>query len=158
MRILAKAVEASLRAKLREAAATAISHDVPIYALEELLREELLSVALLCSAVKMPNGRLNKAKIAAFTGLSRKEVLRLQRAPTGPSAPSRPLLVIQAWRRLTRKRSIPGKLFDQLVREHAHDIPPRAMFGIMQWHGYATETREGLVCLNLRAVEEAMNG
>lgn len=156
MRKLPKELEASIRQKLRFATIVAIHHDVPVQALEEILREEMVASALELQQPKASSGRVSKAMVAAATGLSRKEVLRLIRRDRGGITPlSRALNVIAEWRRQTRARMIDISMFDRIVKKSSHDIPPRALLSVMQSYGYASVLANGAVHLNLQQIRAA---
>ena len=111
--------------------------------------------------------RLNRSMIAASTGLTRGEVAALlrtkQRMPHSSRRISRAARLAAAWRsdQAFRGRSLAIKsaqpsagkatiapTFDELVRLHGGDIPPRAMQAELLRSGLAEKTRDGRLKLS----------
>lgn len=129
----------SLRRKMREIAVVAILHDVPAQALNQLMRDAMVDEAAVHPAGRK-NGKVQKARISALTGLTRKDVHArcVARDDRAALPPSRIQAVVKGWRARYRRTRLDRKEFDALVQKHAHDVPPRAVLEVMRWRGYVT--------------------
>ena len=129
---------------------------------ERLLRRAFVDVAAQDHGVR---GRpTSKSRVAALTGLSRKEVALLIDAPTGSSAdrapPNRAIRVISAWVREPEfqhdgePRALPlqgpSPSFEALVQRYSGDVPYRALLRDLERTG-AVAVHDEVVHLRERA-------
>lgn len=137
---LGAALAAAAQAVLRPLVRILLRNGVAYGAFAELARRVYAEVAQ--REFALPGKRQTVSRISALTGLTRKEVTRIQSAPAPRHEDNerfnRPARVIGGWvreRRYHDKRGRPAELamegdalsFSALVREFSGDIPPRAM-------------------------------
>jgi hypothetical protein len=126
---------------LRSLVRILLRNGIPYAAFAEIARRVYVEVAE--TEFGLPGRRQTVSRISTITGLTRKEVARIQSLETeDPAVPAerfnRPARVIGGWVREKRyhdKRGRPAQLpmdgparsFSALVREFSGDIPPRAI-------------------------------
>jgi hypothetical protein len=135
-RALSDAAQGILRPLVR----VLLRNGIPYGAFAEMARRVYAEVAE--NEFALPGKKQTVSRISTLTGLTRKEVTRLQATETARDADTeryhRPARVIGGWVREKRyhdKRGRPAELpmegetrsFAALVREFSGDIPPRAM-------------------------------
>lgn len=138
---LTESARADLRDLLGELALALLPRGITPNSFSKLAREAFIRAA--AGHARLRNGKVNHSKIAALTGLPRKEIKRvLSRASTGLEADSMTHLpserVLRGW--LTDRRSLTrhghpkllalgGKTFsfERLVKEYGGDVSPRAV-------------------------------
>jgi hypothetical protein len=134
---LSNTAQSILRALVR----ILLRNGIPYAAFADLARRVYVEVAE--KEFGLPGRKQTASRISTLTGLTRKEVARIQSAePAAPAGPverfNRPARVIGGWVREKRyrdKRGRPADLpmdgesgsFSALVREFSGDIPPRAI-------------------------------
>jgi hypothetical protein len=142
----------ALAAVLRPLAVLAVARGLPFASAEELLKRAYVQAArAACSAA--PGGR-DVSRIATATGLNRREVTRLTRAPA-PAQPPRPLAaeLFARWtadpacrgadglpRALPRTGAAPS--FEALAQSITRDVHPRSLLDELQRLGLAAHDRE----------------
>lgn len=150
---------------LRPLVRVLLRNGVPYGAFAELARHVYAEVAE--KQFALPGRKQTVARISTLTGLTRKEVARLQVLAAQPGTPdaeryNRPARVISGWvrdRRYHDKRDRPAELplegekrsFAALVREYSGDIPPRAIADELARVGAIELLAEGTVRLLTRA-------
>lgn len=130
-----------LQQLLVELASALLPHSITPNTFSRLAREAFVKVA--ADHSRLRNGRTNHSKIAALTGLPRREISRiLNRRPAGFESSHKTRTpterVVQGW--LTDRRFVsqkggpkslviggPGSSFARLVKEYGGDISPRAV-------------------------------
>jgi hypothetical protein len=135
-----QALSDATQAILRPLVRVLLRNGIPYGAFAEMARRVYAEVAQ--SEFALPDKKQTVSRISTLTGLTRKEVTRLQAAETARHADTerynRPARVIGGWVRDKRyhdRRGRPAELpmegdtrsFAALVREFSGDIPPRAM-------------------------------
>jgi hypothetical protein len=154
----------SLREFLTALASLLVQHGVTTKQFGELSRWAFAKAAANTSRLK--NGKINRSRIAAKTGLSRADVGRLLRgSQTFLRAPCTPLAqVLDGWRedsrftdRSGRPRSLPitgrGASFATLAANYAKDIPHRAVLEELLGMG-AVREKNGVVTINARRLHQ----
>lgn len=142
-----------------------LRNGIPYAAFADLARRVYVEVAE--KEFGLPGRKQTVARISTITGLTRKEVARIQSAESAePAAPAerfnRAARVIGGWvreRRYHDKRGRPADLpmdgatrsFSALVREFSGDIPPRAIADELARVGAIEILEEGSVRLLKRA-------
>jgi Family of unknown function (DUF6502) len=157
----------SLQELLNALASLLVDHGVTAREFGELSRKAFVNAAAAKSRLK--NGKVNRSRVAARTGLSRADVGRLLRGlPAASRAPHAPLeRVLAGWRenkqftdRFGRPRplKIPGKgtSFATLAAIYAKDLPRRAVLDELISMG-AVRTQNGVVTMNARRVQPRDN-
>jgi hypothetical protein len=140
---LTETAYADLQALLGELAFVLLPHGITPETFSALAREAFTRAA--AERSRLRNGRINQSKIAALTGLSRREVKRIleidhsaRSSERNRSARTPSERVVQGWltdrRFLTRKGepkmlAISGRMssFQRLVKEYGGDISPRGV-------------------------------
>jgi hypothetical protein len=156
---LSRAAQAILRPVVR----ILLRNGIPFAAFAEMARRVYVEVAE--KEFSLPGRRQTVSRISTLTGLTRKDVARIQAEET-PAAPAerfhRPARVIGGWvreRRYHDKRGRPADLpmegesrsFSALVREFSGDIPPRAIADELARVGAIEIREDGAVRLLTRA-------
>ncbi|MEJ2609021.1 MAG: DUF6502 family protein [Candidatus Thiodiazotropha sp.] len=111
----------------------------------------------------IPGRKQTVSRVAVITGLTRKEVSRLQKIDTPDDSAiahqyNRAARVISGWLRDTRfltKKGVPAPLhfdkgtnsFSDLVREHSGDVPPRAIYDELLRVGTVAKDENGKISL-----------
>jgi Family of unknown function (DUF6502) len=149
---------------LRPLVRVLLRNGIPYGTFAEMARRAYVEVA--DREFALPGKRQTVSRISTITGLTRKEVTRLQTPKGGPADDgeryNRPARVIGGWvreRRYHDKRGRPADLpmdgekgsFAALVREFSGDIPPRAMADELARVGAIEILPEGAVRLVARA-------
>jgi hypothetical protein len=146
---------------LRPLARILLRHNISFLTFSDLAKQVFIEVA---EQEFPPVGRKQSlSRIAMLTGLSRKEVLRVQRIPLPAdgetiSQQGRSIRVINGWTHDRRFLDDCGKplvldldngehSFSSLVRCHSGDIPPRAVLDELLRVGLAERTEDGRVRL-----------
>ena len=162
---LESALDSATRDALLELARLLVSAGYGFGAFEEHAKRAFVTAAK--EALVNQGTRVNRSMIAASTGLTRGEVARLLRpavrSARSPQQVSRAARLAMAWRTdaefrgkaltvQTFKRggrnAAPGPTFEDLVRRHGGDIPPRAMQAELLRSGLAEKTRDGRLRLS----------
>lgn len=130
-----------LRQLLIELASALLPHSITPSTFSRLAREAFVKAA--ADHSRLRNGRINQSKIAALTGLPRKEISRILNRRLADFEASHEARtpaerVVQGW--LTDRRFVsqkgspkslviggPGSSFARLVKEYGGDISPRAV-------------------------------
>jgi hypothetical protein len=161
---LDEALAAAAQAVLRPLVRILLRNGVAYGAFAELARRVYAEVAERQFA--LPGKKQTVSRISALTGLTRKEVTRIQSEErpghAGSERYNRPARVIGGWVREKRyhdRRGRPAELpmegdarsFSALVREFSGDIPPRAMADELARVGAIEILPEGKVRLLTRA-------
>lgn len=149
---------------LRPLVRVLLRNGVPYGAFAEMARRAYVEVAQ--SDFALPGKKQTVSRISTLTGLTRKEVTRLQAEEAAESADhdryNRPARVIGGWVREKRFRDKAGRpaelpmegesrSFAALVREFSGDIPPRAMADELARVGAIEILPDGSVRLLTRA-------
>ena len=161
---ITQALSAAAQGILRPLVRVLLRNGIPYGAFAEMARRVYAEVAE--KEFALPGRKQTVSRISTLTGLTRKEVTRLQAVETGDRADAerynRPARVIGGWvreRRYHDKRGRPAELpmegeagsFAALVREFSGDIPPRAMADELARVGAIEILPEGSVRLLTRA-------
>ncbi|MCB1623156.1 MAG: hypothetical protein KDI32_01120 [Pseudomonadales bacterium] len=174
---LEAALDAATRDALVEIARLLVSAGYGFGAFERHAKHAFVAAAK--EVLLRQGARVNRSMIAASTGLTRAEVGELLRTDSlanhSPRHASRAARLALAWR--TKKpfaghslvlkttprqvaNATKGPLFDELVRRHGGDIPPRAMQAELLRSGLAEKSADGRLRLSnanrdslLRAVQ-----
>jgi len=159
------ALSAAAQAILRPLVRVLLRNGIPYGAFAEIARRVYVEVAE--KEFALPGRKQTVSRISTLTGLTRKDVTRLQAGEAAGQAQraeryNRPARVIGGWvreRRYRDKRGRPAELpmegeagsFAALVREFSGDIPPRAMADELARVGAIEILPEGSVRLLTRA-------
>lgn len=136
-----ESAQMDLRHLLGELALALLPCGITPNKLSKLARDAFVRAAASKSLLK--NGKVNRSKVAALTGLPRKEIKRILNQATATKEPSRTTRapserVVQGWltdRRFLTQDGHPKSLaiggakssFKRLVKDHGGDISPRAV-------------------------------
>jgi hypothetical protein len=161
---IAQALGEAARSILRPLVRVLLRNGVPYGAFAEMARRVYVEVAE--EQFALPGKKQTVSRISTLTGLTRKEVTRIQAEPEAPEAGAerhnRPARVIGGWvrgRAYHDKRGRPADLplegekgsFAALVREFSGDIPPRAIADELARVGAIEERPDGTLRLLTRA-------
>lgn len=162
---ITQALSSAAQAVLRPLVRVLLRNGIPYAAFAELARRAYVEVAE--KDFVLPGRNQTVSRISTLTGLTRKEVARIQSAQdTASVAPPerfhRPARVIGGWvrdKRFHDRRGRPADLpmegerrsFVALVREFSGDIPPRAMADELARVGAIEILPDGNVRLLMRA-------
>jgi hypothetical protein len=162
---ITQALSSAARQILRPLVRVLLRNGIPYGAFAEIARRVYVEVAE--KEFALPGRPQTVSRVSALTGLTRKEVTRLQAGAAGEGgAPieryHRPARVIGGWVREKRyhdRRGRPAELpmdgergsFAALVREFSGDVPPRAMADELARIGAIELLPEGKVRLLSRA-------
>ena len=140
-RKLTESANVDLQQLLGELALALLSRGVTPNRFSKLARAAFVRAA--AGSSRLRNGKVNHSKVAALTGVSRKEIRRILNRPPASSELGRTTRmpserVVQGWltdRRFLTRKGDPKCLalgrgnfsFEQLVREYGGDISPRAI-------------------------------
>ncbi len=160
-RALLAAVLAILRALVR----VLLRHGVPYPVFSELARWAYVDVAT--REFRLPGRKQTRSRVSVLTGLSRKEVQRLQEMPPPARAEDverfhRAARIVSAWTREPRYRNELGEplvlafegegpSFSELVARYGADVPPRAVLDELVRTATVERLPEGWVRLRTRA-------
>jgi hypothetical protein len=138
---LTENAHADLQALLGELASALLPRGITPNSFSRLAREAFIRAA--AGQARLRNGKFNHSKIAALTGLSRKEIRRILQHPakfleSDLTARTPSERVVRGWltdRRLLTRQNVPKRLalngralsFEWLVREYAGDVSSRAV-------------------------------
>ena len=128
-----------------------LDHGVTPHQIYDLLKKTIVSAA--SSRSLMASGKVNRSKVAALTGLTRAEVRTLLKARPAPSPTPRigldratrvlegwltdPQFITRSGRPRVLKLNVPKGGFEELVRRHSGDIPPRVVLDQLTRRGHA---------------------
>lgn len=162
---ITQALSAAAQSLLRPLVRVLLRNGIPYAAFAEIARRVYVEVAEKDFA--LPGKQQTVSRISTITGLTRKEVARIQSAEAAdPAAPAerfnRPARVIGGWVREKRYRDRRGRpadlpmegesgSFSALVREFSGDIPPRAIADELARVGAIEILPDGRVRLLTRA-------
>jgi len=152
----------AMRRALRPIARILLRNGVPFRTFLDYAKQAFVDVAAAEFAV--PGRKSSISRIAVITGLTRKDVSQLVKAPDVESASAerynRAARVLSAWVRETafhdasgRPASLPldgRRSFAELVRRFAGDVPARAVLDELERVGAVTRTRDGRIRLVTR--------
>jgi hypothetical protein len=162
---LSQALSEATRSILRPLVRVLLRNGVPYRAFADLARTVYVEVAE--KEFALPDRKQTASRISTITGLTRKEVTRIQSGESAGDAPdperyNRPARVIGGWVRTRAyhdKRGRPADLpmdgergsFAALVREFSGDMPPRALADELLRVGAIETLEDGKVRLLTRA-------
>lgn len=162
---ITQALSATAQSILRPLVKVLLRNGIPYGAFAEMARRAYVEVAE--KEFALPDRKQTVSRISTITGLTRKEVTRIQAAEAPPRVAhserhNRPARVIGGWVRSKAyhdKRGRPADLpvdgqkgsFAALVREFSGDIPPRAIADELARVGAIELRPEGTVRLLTRA-------
>ncbi|WP_459942680.1 DUF6502 family protein [Deferrisoma palaeochoriense] len=160
-----KALLAAARSILRALARVLLRHGVPYPVFSELARWVYVDVAT--REFGLPGRKQTRSRVSVLTGLSRKEVQRLQEMPPPGGEDEverfhRASRIVSAWTREARYRNelgepllLPfdgdGPTFSELVARFGADVPPRAVLDELLRTGTVERLPDGRVRLRTRA-------
>ncbi len=162
---ITQALSEATRSILRPLVRVLLRNGIPYGAFADIARRVYVEVAE--EEFALPSKKQTVSRVSTLTGLTRKEVTRIQTAgapPPGASAErhNRPARVIGGWVRSKAyhdRRGRPADLpmegdkasFAALVREFSGDIPPRAIADELARVGAIAERADGTLRLLTRA-------